>query len=100
MPDTPLAKGGLLDVATPSRSHRYRILLRGDCRRLLAGILDTALIESSRGWTSVTASVRDEAEFYGLMDRFQDLALHIVSVNELGPSVLRPATAMRGAGEP
>jgi hypothetical protein len=30
--------------------------------------------------------VRDESEFYGLLDRFQDLALHIVHLDELGPA--------------
>ena len=40
------------------------------------------------------ASVRDESELYGLLDRFQEFALHIVSLNELGPDVLRPETAL------
>ena len=42
------------------------------------------------------ASVRDESELYGLLERFQDFALHIVSLNELGADVLRPQTAIGG----
>jgi hypothetical protein len=43
------------------------------------------------------ASVRDESELYGLIDRLQEFALHIVSLNELGPDVLRPGTALGSA---
>jgi hypothetical protein len=32
----------------------------------------------------VVAAVRDASEFYGLLDRFQDLALQPVSLNEIG----------------
>jgi hypothetical protein len=42
------------------------------------------------------ASVRDESELYGLLDRLQEFALHIVSLNELGPEVLRPQAALGG----
>jgi hypothetical protein len=45
------------------------------------------------------ASVRDESELYGLLDRLQEFALHIVSLNELGPEVLRPQAAALGGGK-
>ena len=77
-----------MTLTVPRR--RYRIILRGDCARLLAAILDDATIESSRGWTWVLASVRDDSELYGLLDRFEEFALHIVSLNELGAEVLHP----------
>lgn len=84
-------------MTTPGNTtQRYRITLRGECGQLLAGIVDTLDIYSSRGWTCIVASVRDESEFYGMLDRFQDLALHIVSLNELGANVLSPARAAGG----
>ncbi len=73
---------------------RYRIILRGECEQLLSGVLDGLSISSGRGWTCVTASVRDESELYGLLDRLQEFALHIVSLNELGPDVLQPPAAL------
>jgi hypothetical protein len=73
---------------------RYRIILRGECQQLLSGILEGLTVESGRGWTSILASVRDESELYGLLDRLQEFALHIVSLNELGPDVLRPRAVM------
>ena len=73
-------------MTTPSGTTcRYRIVLRGECQTLLAGILDGAQIETRCGQTCITASVRDESEFYGLLDRLQDLAVHIVHLDELGP---------------
>ncbi len=63
---------------------RYRIILQGECKHLLTGAGDELLIETGRGWTCVMASVRDESEFYGLLERFQEFALHMVSLNDLG----------------
>ena len=77
---------------------RYRIILRGECHQMLTGTLDGfTTVESGRGWTCIMASVRDESELYGLIDRLQEFALHIVSLNELGSDVLRPETALGSA---
>ncbi len=81
-------------TATVGSRSRYRIILRGECKHLLTGLLDELLVESGHGWTCVIASVRDESELYGLLDSFQEFALHIVSLNELGADVLRPRTAL------
>jgi hypothetical protein len=81
-------------MTAPTGPRRYRIILRGECRQLLMGALDGLVIETCRGWTCVIASVRDDAELYGLLERFQEFALHIVSLNELGADVLRPRTAV------
>jgi hypothetical protein len=62
---------------------RYRIILRGECHLLLTGIAGELAVESGHGRTCIVVSVRDESEFYGLLDRLQDLALHIVSLTEL-----------------
>ena len=81
-------------IGSANHRQRYRIILRGECQQLLASILDGFTIESGRGWTCIMASVRDESELYGLIDRLQEFALHIVSLNELGPDVVRPGTAL------
>jgi hypothetical protein len=84
-------------TASIGSTSRYRIILRGECKHLLAGLLDELLVESGHGWTCVIASVRDESELYGLLERFQEFALHIVSLNELGADALRPRTALGAA---
>jgi len=76
---------------------RYRIILRGECQQMLAGALEGAAVESGPGWTCIMASVRDESELYGLLDRIQEFALHIVSLNELGSDVFRPRAALGNA---
>jgi hypothetical protein len=83
-----------MTLTVPRR--RYRIILRGDCARLLAAVLQHATIEPSRGWTCVLASVRDDSELYGLLDRLEEFALHIVSLNELGADVLHPPAVPGG----
>ena len=82
-------------MSTPSAAHRYRIVVRDDCGDLLASLFEGLAIEPGGPGgpggdrTSVVASVRDESELYGLLDRFHELSLHIVSLNELGPSIAR-----------
>jgi alkylhydroperoxidase/carboxymuconolactone decarboxylase family protein YurZ len=61
----------------------YRIVVRGEAGSLLAACLGGIEVTSFPGWTSITAPVRDLSEFYGLLDRLQDFALRVVSVNEL-----------------
>lgn len=62
---------------------RYRIIFRGECGRVLQGIVSDATIESRRGWTCVIVTVGGESGFYRLLDRFRDLALPVVSINQL-----------------
>ena len=80
---------------------RYRIIFRGECGNVLQGILSDATIESQRGWTRVIATVGDEAGFYELLDRFQDLALQPVSLTEIdgGPDDLT-GSAVTPRGDP
>ena len=74
-------------TASRDRLRRYRISVLGDCRDLLASRIDRIEIESCLGGTTtVVVGVRDDSEFYGLLDRLQDFALHIVSLNELAPN--------------
>jgi hypothetical protein len=67
---------------------RYQIVFRGECGDALAGVLGDAEIESRHGYTCVVAPVRDQPEFYGLLDRFAELALLPVSLIELGTEAL------------
>jgi hypothetical protein len=63
--------------------------LRGECGPLTAWLSGDAAIESG-GCTSVICSARDDSERYGLLDRIQDVALHLISLNQIGSS--SPAT--------
>jgi hypothetical protein len=89
-------------MTAPAWPRQYRIILRGECKQLLAGMVGDFSVQTGRGWTCVMASVRDESELYGLLDRFQEFALHIVSLNELGTVTRRadgiPAGSQTGPG--
>jgi hypothetical protein len=89
-------------MTAPAWPRQYRIILRGECKGLLAELPGDFSVQAGRGWTCVMASVRDESELYGLLDRFQEFALHIVSLNELGTDAGRadgiPAGSEAGPG--
>jgi hypothetical protein len=79
---------------------RYRIVFRGECGHVFAGVFSDLEVESSHGYTSVVAAVRDASEFYGLLDRFQDLALQPVSLNEIGSGAEAVGVTPRGGPAP
>lgn len=73
--------------------YRYRLVVRGECRLLLAGLAVGATIESGCGRTSISFTARDDGELYDLLDRIQDLALHLISLNEVGKVAAMPRSA-------
>ena len=56
---------------------------------------DAAAIESGDGCTSVIFSARDDSELYGLLDRIKDVALHLISLNQIGSSSRQHDRALR-----
>jgi hypothetical protein len=70
--------------------YRYQLILRGECGPLAEWLFADAAIKSGGGCTSVIFSARDDGEPYGLLDRIQDVALHLISLNQIGGS--SPAT--------
>jgi len=68
-----------------SGGRQYRIIIRGECARLLASLIENIEAEPAQGGdTCVVALVRDDPEFWGLLEQLRDLALHVVSLQELG----------------
>ena len=70
--------------------YRYQLILRGECGPLTAWLFADAAIDSGGGGMSVIFSARDDSERYGLLDRIQDVPLHLISLNQIGSS--SPAT--------
>jgi hypothetical protein len=73
-----------MSTESSDASYRYLLILRGECGPLLEGLFGDATLESGHGRTNITFSVRDDSELYGLLDRIQDLALHLTSLSEVG----------------
>jgi hypothetical protein len=72
-----------------------QLILRGDCGPLTAWLFGDAAIGSGDGGTSLMFSARDDSELYGLLDRIQDVALHLISLNQTGSSSRRRDRALR-----
>jgi hypothetical protein len=71
-------------IRSASDPRRYRIVVRGECGRLLASLLENAeVVWSQNGRTYVVVSVRDDPEFWGLLEQLRDLAMHVVSLQDL-----------------
>jgi hypothetical protein len=71
-------------IKPASGARRYRIIIQGECGRLLLSLSDTVqAVTSQNGDTCVVAVVRDDPEFWGLMEQLQDSALHVVSLQDL-----------------
>jgi hypothetical protein len=64
-------------------ARRYQIVIRGECGKLLVSLIDNLQVVSQSNDTCVIALVRDDPEFWGLMEQLRDLALHVVSVQDL-----------------
>ena len=70
-------------TAFSGTGYRYRIVLSGECGPLVAALFADVTIESARGCTCITACVQDDSGLYGLIHRFEDLALHLISLGQL-----------------
>ena len=71
-------------ITPASDARRYRIIIRGECGKLLASLIDNVqVVPTQNGDTCVVASVRDDPEFWGLLEQLRDLALHVVSLQDL-----------------
>ena len=64
--------------------HRYQLIVRGECGPLTEWLFGDAAIEPGHGCTSLIFSARDDSELYGLLDRIQDLGLHLIILYEVG----------------
>jgi hypothetical protein len=84
-------------IGPTNDAQRYRIIIRGECGPLLTSLMDNARIEPSHdGDTCVIASVRDDPEFWGLMELLRDFVLHVVSIQDLGLCSGRPTRSDAG----
>ena len=75
--------------------HRYRLIVRGECGPLTERLFGDAAIEPGNGCTSLIVSARDDSDLYGLLDRIQDLGLHLISLNEVGGTEAVPHLPLR-----
>ena len=79
-------------MITPAgKARRYRIIIRRECARLLTSLMDNVDVEASQnGHTCAVVLVRDDPEFWGLLEQLRDLAMHVVSLQDLDHEAVAP----------
>ena len=77
--------------------HRYQLIPRGECGPLTEWLFGDAAIETGNGCRSLIFSARDDSELFGLLDRIQDLALHLISLYEIGGTEAVPHPPARAS---
>jgi hypothetical protein len=65
---------------TPKRT--YCIVVRGEFGELLKTAFEHLPLQVGNGTTTLLASVADQAELHGVMERLRDFAIELVSVQE------------------
>ena len=71
--------------------HRYQLMVRGECGPLTKWLFGDA----GDGGTSLIVSARDDSDLYGVLDRIQDLGLHLVTLDEAGGTEAVPRLPLR-----
>jgi hypothetical protein len=61
----------------------YRIVVRGELDDRFAYLFTGMEMERADGTTVLTGSVVDQAQLHGLIERLEELALELVSVEQL-----------------
>ena len=79
------------------RGHRYQLIVRGECGPLTEWLFGDAAIETGHGCTSLIFSARDDSELYGLLDRIQDLGLHLIMLYQVGGTEAVPRLPLRAS---
>jgi len=62
---------------------RYRIVLRGELGDQFKGRFGEMALERENGFTVLTGNVVDQAQLIGIVDRAQEFAIELVSVEPL-----------------
>jgi hypothetical protein len=62
----------------------YRVTVRGNLTERLASAFDGVRLEPGSGTTALVATLRDQAELYGLLNRLRDFGFDLVRVEALG----------------
>jgi hypothetical protein len=59
---------------------KYRLVVRGELDDRFSSVFDGMQIERVAGTTVLTGTVVDQSHLYGLLERIQELGIHLVSV--------------------
>jgi hypothetical protein len=70
-------------MAASSGGQHYEFVLRGEIGDRFGAVFEGMRLERVDGTTVLTGPVLDQTHLHGLIERFQELGLELVSVNPL-----------------
>jgi len=62
----------------------YRIVVRGELDSRFAYLFNGMRMECVEGTTVLTGSVLDQAQLHGYIERFEELGLELLNVEQMG----------------
>jgi len=62
----------------------YRIVVRGELDDRFAYLFDGMELQCADGTTVLTGSAVDQAQLHGIIERLEELALELISVEQMG----------------
>jgi hypothetical protein len=76
-------------------SAAYKIVVRGELDSRFARLFNGMLMEQVEGTTTLTGNVVDQAQLHGYIERFEELGLELLSVEQM----TKPVMSMDEGGE-
>jgi hypothetical protein len=70
----------------PDQEAEYRLVVRGELDERFAYLFEGMQLTRSGGTTVLTGAVRDQAQLYGVIERVEELALELLSVQQVDTS--------------
>jgi hypothetical protein len=71
----------------------YVFVIRGELGERYGHVFEGMEMERSGGTTVVMGTLRDQADFYGLVDRIEELGLELISAQKTATSPVAPVQA-------
>jgi len=72
------------------RGARYTIVVRGELDSRFAYLFNGMQMDQVNGTTVVTGEVVDQAQLHGFIERFEELGLELLSVEQIEGAVMSP----------
>ena len=79
---------------TPDRSVKratYRIVVRGELDSRFAYLFNGMQMDQVEGTTTLTGEVIDQAQLHGYIERFEELGLELLSVEQMRETSTSPS---------
>jgi hypothetical protein len=74
-----------------ARGATYRIVVRGELDARFACLFNGMQMDQVEGTTTLTGEVIDQAQLHGYIERFEELGLELLSVEQMRETPMSPS---------